>query len=75
MFDPTELTDSPRTPPRQIRKSRETIVRDVSELWERHQMAKHEKQNVETARWMAEVHHMEQNDKYTHDEILISMID
>ena len=38
-------------------------------------MARHEKQNVETARWMAEVHRMEQNDKYTHDEILISMID
>jgi hypothetical protein len=75
MFDPTELTDSPRTPPRQIRKSRETLAREAMQRMEMAMMAKHDKLTIEYQQRMAERKAMETEDRYTEDEWLESMIE
>ena len=75
MFAPTELTDSPRTPPHRIRKSRETVMREAMQRMEMAMMAKHDKWTIEYQQMIAERRAMEKEDRYTEDEWLESMIE
>ena len=75
MFDPTELTDSPRTPPHRIRKSLETVTRESMQRMEMAMLAKHDQWIIEYQQMIAERRAMEKEDRYTEDEWLESMID
>ena len=75
MFDPTEFTESPRTLPRQIRKSRETVTHEAMQRMEMAMMAKHDKWTIEYQQMIAERRAMEKQDRYTEDEWLESMIE
>ena len=74
-FDPTEYSDSPRTPPHRVRKSYETVERERAEQWERSAL---EREDPLVLRWRAEQWErqaLEREDKCTEDEVLEGMID